>query len=105
MEDLLQAVEYIFSEIPQCGPVPAFWMIWLNHNFEQMLSHNALKYLVHINTLHRETVQISYFLQTPLRNASPKALQVLWHYPKGSWCLGFLSELDAGRESPGFGVG
>lgn len=31
--------------------------------------------------------------------------QVLCHHPKGSWCLGFLSELALGRESPGHAVG
>lgn len=103
---LIQAAKQILSEIPQHGPVPAVWMIWLNCNFEQMLSHNTLKYFVYTNiSLHGETARISYFLQTPLRNSSPKALQLLWHHPKFSWCLSFPSELSLGRDSPGLAAG
>lgn len=47
---------------------------------------------------------MSYFLQTPLRNISPKILQVLWLYRKGSQCSGFPSKGDLGVEHPRFAL-
>lgn len=72
--------------LSQDVPVPAFWVVWIKSNLEQMLSHNMLKCL--------DRQKYHYPHKLPARRAvckphyvspaAPKVSQVLWLCREGS---------------------
>lgn len=73
---------YIFREISQCAPVPAFWMIWIKSNLEQMLSHNMLKCLdIYKYRYVQELLKCLIFCKLPyVTSTPPRISQVPWRY-------------------------